>query len=384
MRVAAVIVAAGRGERFGSDLPKQYQLLHGVPLLRHSVLAFAHNADVDAVRVVRDPAHAALCDEAVAGLELLPPVDGGESRQDSVRRGLESLAGEEPPARVLIHDAARPLVSGRCISGVVAALDRHPGAVAAVPVVDSLKRAVDGCVAEDLPREEVWRAQTPQGFHFAPLLAAHRTATDTFSDDVGLARAAGLEVAIVAGDADNLKVTTADDLHRAQRLLAGGGADVRVGQGFDVHRFGPGDHVRLCGIDVAHDAGLAGHSDADVALHALTDALLGSIGADDIGAHFPPGEAQWRDTDSAVFVNHALKLIRERGGVIAHVDVTIVCEAPRIGPHRAAMRTRLAALLGLDESRTSVKATTTERLGFTGRGEGIAAFATASVRLPPA
>jgi len=383
MQVAAVIVAAGSGERFGGARPKQYQPLQGLPLLRHSILAFVHNAAVDAVTVVRDPDHAAFYDAATDGLSLRPPVDGGASRQESVRFGLESLT-EAAPAKVLIHDAARPLVSGRTIAAVVDALNAHAGAVAAVSVVDSLKRRAGGRVVEDVPREEMWRAQTPQGFRFDAILAAHRAATTSFTDDVGLARAAGMEVAIVPSDDDNLKVTTADDLVRAERLLAARTGDVRVGQGIDVHRFGPGDGVRLCGIDVPHDAGLIGHSDADVVLHAVTDAILGALGAGDIGQHFPPSEARWRDADSAGFVAHAMSLLAGRGGVVAHVDVTIVCQAPRIGPHREAMRARLAALLHIAIDRASVKATTTEQLGFTGRGEGIAAFATVSLRLPPA
>jgi 2-C-methyl-D-erythritol 4-phosphate cytidylyltransferase/2-C-methyl-D-erythritol 2,4-cyclodiphosphate synthase len=299
-----------------------------------------------------------------------------------VRLGLESLAGLAP-ARVLIHDAARPFLAPAVIDRVVAALAEAPGAIPVLPLSDTVKRGVDGRVVETLDRAQLWRAQTPQGFRYAEILAAHRAAAGSeLPDDAAVAERAGIEVRLVAGDAANVKVTTSEDLARAERDLRLGEADIRTGQGFDVHAFGPGDHVWLCGVQVPHERGLVGHSDADVALHALTDAVLGAIGAGDIGMHFPPSDPQWRGAPSERFLRHAASLVAEAGGSIAHVDVTIIGERPKVGPHRAAMVERIAGILALDPRRVSVKATTTERLGFTGRGEGIAAQAVATVRLP--
>ena len=379
----ALIVAAGRAERFGGGVPKQYLPLAGRPVLRHSIETFLAHPAVDAVRAVIQPEHRALYDAATAGLALLPPVDGGATRQRSVLNGLESLR-ELAPARVLIHDAARPLVDAKLIGRTLAALDRAAGAVAAVPVTDTLKRTDDGrSVAGTVERAGLWRAQTPQGFRYADILAAHRAARDgAFTDDAAVAEAAGLAVALVAGSDDNLKVTTEADLERARRLLQGAAVEWRTGSGFDVHGFGSGDAVMLCGVRVPHDRGLAGHSDADVGLHALTDAILGAIGAGDIGGHFPPNEPEWRGADSARFLAHAAGLVAARGGRLVHVDVTLICERPKIGPHRAAMVARVAGILGLAPDRVSVKATTTDGLGFTGRGEGIAAQAVATVALP--
>ncbi|HLB81060.1 MAG TPA: bifunctional 2-C-methyl-D-erythritol 4-phosphate cytidylyltransferase/2-C-methyl-D-erythritol 2,4-cyclodiphosphate synthase [Dongiaceae bacterium] len=380
----ALIVAAGRAERFGGGVPKQYLPLAGRPVLRHSIETFLAHPAVDAVRAVIQPEHRALYDAATAGLALLPPVDGGATRQRSVLNGLESLR-ELAPARVLIHDAARPLVDAPLIGRTLAALDRVAGAVAAVPVTDTLKRAAgDGrSVAATVQRAGLWRAQTPQGFRYADILAAHRAARDgAFTDDAAVAEAAGIAVALVTGSDDNLKVTTAADLERARRLLQGAAVEWRTGSGFDVHGFGPGDAVMLCGLRVPHERGLVGHSDADVGLHALTDAVLGAIGAGDIGSHFPPGEPEWRGADSARFLAHAAELVAARGGRIVHVDVTLICERPKIGPHRAAMVARIAEILGLESDRVSVKATTTDGLGFAGRGEGIAAQAIATVALP--
>jgi 2-C-methyl-D-erythritol 4-phosphate cytidylyltransferase/2-C-methyl-D-erythritol 2,4-cyclodiphosphate synthase len=386
----ALIVAAGSGERFGGEKPKQYLSLAGRPLLRHAVEAFLGHPAVTAVQVVYQPAHRSLYDEATAGLVLPEPVPGGATRQDSGRLGLERLAcwPGGPPARVLIHDAARPLVGAGTISRVLAALDQAPAAIAAVPVIDTLKRAEGGRTAGTVDRAGLWQAQTPQGFHFQTILEAHRRLAGAgLTDDAAVAEAAGLSVALVPGSPDNLKVTTPDDLDRAHRLLgtpSAGFADVRTGLGFDVHRFAAGDGVMLCGVPVPHSHRLEGHSDADVALHALTDAILGAIGAGDIGSHFPPSDLRWRGADSAVFLGHAVALVRARGGIIGHVDLTLICERPKIGPHRAAMVTRLAGLLGIAEDRVSVKATTTERLGFTGREEGIAAQAVATIVLPGA
>jgi 2-C-methyl-D-erythritol 4-phosphate cytidylyltransferase/2-C-methyl-D-erythritol 2,4-cyclodiphosphate synthase len=379
----ALVVAAGRGQRFGGETPKQYAPLAGRPLLRHSLAAFASHPGIDAVRAVIHPDDGAHYDAAAEGLDLLPAVPGGASRQESVRLGLESLE-ETAPERVLIHDGARPFVEPALIARVLDALDRAPGAIAALPVTDTLKRGEAERISGTVAREGLWRAQTPQGFRFEEILAAHRAARNEadLTDDAAVAERAGLEVLLVAGSPANLKVTTPGDLSRAERWLAGAGEEMRTGSGFDVHRFGPGEQVRLCGIDVPHDAGLLGHSDADVGLHAVVDALLGAVAAGDIGEHFPPGDPRWKDADSAVFVQHTREILEARGARIVNVDVTLVCEQPKIGPHRAAMRERLAELLGVAAEQVSVKATTTERLGFTGRGEGLAAQATAVVALP--
>jgi 2-C-methyl-D-erythritol 4-phosphate cytidylyltransferase/2-C-methyl-D-erythritol 2,4-cyclodiphosphate synthase len=299
-----------------------------------------------------------------------------------VRLGLEALAPNRPE-RVLIHDGARPFPDSELIDRVIAGLDEASAAIPCLPLRDTIKRAEDGMIRETADRSALWRAQTPQGFHFDAILAAHRAAAGCqLTDDSAVAEAAGLAPVLVAGSEDNLKVTTAEDLAIIERLTAAQHSDVRVGQGFDVHAFGPGDHVRICGIEIPHDQSLAGHSDADVGLHALTDALLGAIGEGDIGMHFPPGDPRWRGAASDQFLRHAADLVRARGGAIAAVDVTIVCERPKIGPHRAAMIERVAAILGIAGARVSIKATTTDKLGFTGRGEGIAAQAVATVRLP--
>ena len=382
----ALIVAAGRGTRFGGALPKQYLPLGGKCVLRHAVAAFATHPRIAGVQVViRDEDRRVFAD-AVAGLAVLPPVPGGAERQDSVRLGLEALLLHDP-ARVLIHDAARPNPDPALIDRVLDALDRAPAAIPALPVGDTLKRVVAGEVRDTVDRAQLWRAQTPQGFHFAAILAAHRAAAKgrrgrVLTDDAAVAEAAGMAPIVVLGSEDNLKVTTTQDLAAAERLFAARTGDIRVGQGFDVHPVGPGDHIMVCGLRIPHDASLVGHSDADVGLHALTDALLGAIGAGDIGMHFPPSEPRWRGAASDQFLAHAATLVRDKGGEIAAVDVTIICERPKIAPHRARMIERLAAILAISPARVSVKATTTERLGFTGRGEGIAAQAVATVRLP--
>ncbi|NUB23783.1 bifunctional 2-C-methyl-D-erythritol 4-phosphate cytidylyltransferase/2-C-methyl-D-erythritol 2,4-cyclodiphosphate synthase [Azospirillum brasilense] len=378
----ALIVAAGSGQRFGAEQPKQYLDLAGQPVLRRTVEAFRRHPKVSAVRVVINPAFRDLYDAAVAGLDLPEPVAGGASRQDSVRNGLEALA-DSAPGLVLIHDAARPLIDSDTINAVIAALDTHPAALAAVPVTDTLKRGDDGLVAGTVDRSGLWRAQTPQGFRFPAILAAHRDAAGLeLTDDAAVAERAGLPVALVPAREENFKVTTPDDLTRATRALDSALSDIRTGSGFDVHRFAEGDHVTLCGVRVPHTQRLDGHSDADVGLHALTDAILGALCAGDIGSHFPPSDPQWRGADSALFLKHAAELVTARGGRIAHVDVTIICERPKVGPHREAMTARVADILGMPVDRVSVKATTTERLGFTGRGEGIAAQAMATIRLP--
>jgi len=382
MNCIALVVAAGRGTRFGGAVPKQYLPLAGRPVLRHSLETLAHHPGIDRVGVVFNPDDAALYDGATAGLDLLPPVAGGVARQDSVRLGLESIA-ELKPAMVLIHDAARPFLDIATIDKVIGALDETPGAIPALPLRDTVKRGAGRVVAETLDRANLWRVQTPQGFRYGDILAAHRAAGGLdLTDDAAVAERAGLAVSLVDGSEANFKVTSEDDLREAERRLAAGLGDVRTGQGFDVHVFGPGDHLFLCGVKILHDRGLIGHSDADAGLHALTDAILGCIGAGDIGMHFPPSDPQWLGAPSHRFLRHAADLVRARGGAISHVDVTIVCERPKIGPHRAAMVARIAEILGLDPGRVSVKATTTEKLGFTGRGEGLAAQAVATVRLP--
>jgi 2-C-methyl-D-erythritol 4-phosphate cytidylyltransferase/2-C-methyl-D-erythritol 2,4-cyclodiphosphate synthase len=382
MSTVALIVAAGRGRRFGDPLPKQYQMLAGQPVLRHTARAFLGHRQVDAVRVVIGPDDAELYAAAIGDLNLLPPVVGGAERQDSVRLGLESLA-ERAPAIVLIHDAARPLVDDGVIARAIAGLAAHDGAIAAVPVTDTIKRADGPAIVATVDRAHLWRAQTPQAFRYPAILAAHRAAAGAaLSDDAAVAERAGLTVGVTLGDETNVKITTPDDLARAERHLQARLGLPRVGNGFDVHRFGPGDHVMLCGIKIAHGQGLVGHSDADVGLHALTDAILGALGDGDIGQHFSPADPRWRGADSSQFLRHAADLVAARDGRIVHVDVTLICERPKIAPQRAAMVARIAEILQIPADRVSVKATTTEGLGFTGRAEGIAGQATATVLLP--
>ena len=377
----ALIVASGRGQRFGGARPKQYQPLAGQPMLRHCLERFRRHPRIGAVRAVIHPADRALYDAAAQGLDLLAPAEGGPSRQESVRLGLESLS-TAPPERVLIHDGARPLIAPALIERVLDGLAAHAAVLPALPVSDTLKRVADGCVRGTVERQGLYRAQTPQGFDYRRILAAHRAARGAeLTDDGAVAEAAGIEVAVVAGDEANLKITDPADLARAERLLERG-LMARTGLGFDVHRLGPGDGLVLLGVRLEGPLRLIGHSDADVGLHALTDALLGTLGAGDIGSHFPPSEARWAGADSALFLDHARRLIEDAGGRIEHVDVTLICEWPKIGPHRARMVDCVAGLLALPPGRVSVKATTTEQLGFVGRGEGIAAQAVATVNLP--
>lgn len=384
---AALIVAAGRGRRFGADAPKQYLALGQWSVLGRAAAAFAAHPRVGQVRVVIHSDDRDLYESATRGLGLGDPVIGGAKRQDSVRLGLESLAAGGPE-NVLIHDAARPLVDGALIGRVIGALDDFDAAIPALAVTDTIKLGTGGVVTGAMPRDGLFRAQTPQGFRFAAILEAHRRAhkesREEFTDDAAIATFAGIEVALVAGSENNLKITTDDDLSRARAVLAGAmNGETRTGFGYDVHAFDaakPGP-VRLGGVDLPHCRGLAGHSDADAALHAATDALLGCIAAGDIGAHFPPSDAKWKNADSQIFLKHAGELVSAAGGRIVNLDITIICEEPRIGPHRDAMRARIADILGIDQGRVSVKATTTERLGALGRGEGIAAQAVATVSL---
>ncbi len=386
-RIAVLIVAAGKGERAGTRLPKQYERLGGRPMLRRTVEAFAaHFANQECpVQVVIGPGQQALAAEALAGLALPAPVTGGATRQESVRRGLEALAsffpGGDAPDFVLIHDAARPLVSSRVIGDVVKALEGGAdGALPMVAAADTLRRkGLDGRWTL-VPRDGLYRAQTPQGFIYAAIASAHRDhAAHDVTDDAALAELAGLKVDMVKGEEKNIKVTRNEDFALAEKLLGAG--DVRTASGYDVHKFTVGDHIMLCGIRVAHDHGLEGHSDADVGLHAITDALLGCVGEGDIGQHFPPSDERWRGAPSWKFLDHAAALVAAKGGVVSHVDVTLICERPKVGPHREAMRAKIAEILKIELSRVSVKATTTEGLGFTGRREGIAAQAIATVKL---
>lgn len=384
-RISALIVAAGSGSRVGAHVPKQYLSLCGQPILARTIGAFADHPAITDLQVVIGAEHAEHYATATAGLSLPPPVIGGATRQESVLLGLEALAnGPNPPDLVLIHDAARPLVTAASIDRVIAALADQPGAIAALPVVDTLWRADAGAgCAALVERQALWRAQTPQGFQFPAILAAHRAgAGQALTDDAAVARAAGLVVTLVLGDEDAMKITTPNDVARAEAILLQRLADIRVGTGFDVHKFQPGDHVMLCGVRVPHDCGLEGHSDADVGLHALTDAILGALGDGDIGSHFPPSDARWKGADSARFLRHAADLVAARGGMIAHLDVTILAERPKVGPYRDAMRARIADITGIAIDRVGVKATTTEGLGFTGRREGMAAQASATIRLP--
>jgi 2-C-methyl-D-erythritol 4-phosphate cytidylyltransferase/2-C-methyl-D-erythritol 2,4-cyclodiphosphate synthase len=383
VRAVALIVAAGRGLRLGGELPKQYRLMAGKPLLRHALERFTARPDLAGVRAVIGPDQEADYQRAVDGLCMLPPIPGGTSRQDSVRLGLEALAGD-PPSHVLIHDAARPLVSDGLIGRVLTALEDADAVLPVLPVTDTLKRVEAGLATAGPDRSVLARAQTPQGFRYEAILAAHRAlAGRELTDDTALAEAAGLTVHCVPGEEANLKVTTADDL-RLAGLLLGAARSYRTGLGYDVHAFAEGRPLILCGVPVPHSHGLLGHSDADAPLHALTDALLGTIGAGDIGQHFPPSDPRWKDADSALFLRHAVQLLEARGGRVENVDLMIICESPRIGPHRVAMQERLSAILGLPPDRVSIKATTSEGLGFTGRGEGLAAQALATVSFPEA
>ena len=379
-RIAVLIVAAGKGERAGGSIPKQYAALLGQPMLRRSVAAFVGRGTI---QVMIGPDQEALCQDACTGLGLRPPVIGGATRQESVWRGLEALAVDAPEF-VLIHDAARPLVSRGLIDGVIAALEAGTdAAVPLLPVADTLRKMESGKWIT-VPRDGLLRAQTPQGFRFAAILKAHHDhAAEDVTDDMALAELAGLTIVAVPGEETNMKVTKAEDFAVAEGLLSARLGETRTGSGYDVHRFVAGDHVWLCGVKIAHDHGLEGHSDADAGLHALTDAILGAIGEGDIGQHFPPTDERWRGAPSWKFLDHAAELVRAKGGALIHCDVTIICERPKIGPHRDAMRARIAEILHLDISRVSVQATTTEGLGFTGRREGLAAQALATVRVPP-
>ncbi|WP_296479219.1 bifunctional 2-C-methyl-D-erythritol 4-phosphate cytidylyltransferase/2-C-methyl-D-erythritol 2,4-cyclodiphosphate synthase [Roseinatronobacter sp.] len=374
--IAAIIVAAGRGTRAGGDVPKQWRILAGRAVLAHTLDAF-RRAGVERMILVIHP------DDRSRAMPLAAPdvtlVNGGDTRVASVRAALEALL-HDAPQHVLIHDGARPLVSASVINDVRDALRHADGAAPALPVVDALWRGADGHVAAAVPRAGLFRAQTPQGFDFSAILHAHRAHKGEAADDVEIARAAGMEIVMTPGCEDNIKLTYQADFDRAERLITDRqerDMDIRLGNGYDVHRFGPGDGCWLCGIKVPHDRALQGHSDADVGMHALTDAIYGALAEGDIGRHFPPSDPQWKGADSRIFLRHAAELMRERGFRLNNCDVTLICERPKIGPHALAMQAELAEIMGCDLHRVSVKATTSERLGFTGREEGIAAIATA-------
>lgn len=393
VHTAVLIVAAGRGTRARSqgtpDVPKQYLPAGGMALLARVLSTFLDHPAIDGVLTVVHPDDLARYRASLPAPapKLLDPCMGGPTRQASVLNGLEALA-PHAPERVLIHDAARPFIDADLVDRVIAALDREPGVIPALAVADTLKRVDErGRIVETVAREGLSRAQTPQGFHFRPILAAHRAAAaaglTNFTDDAAVAAWHGLAVVTVDGSERNRKLTTAEDMGMAeQHLGSGAGSDVRTGTGFDVHRFTDGDHVWLCGVRIAHTHSLQGHSDADVGLHALTDALLGAIGDGDIGQHFPPSDARWKGAPSRLFLADAARRVLALGGTISNVDVTLLCEAPKIAPHRDAMRARIGEILGIAAARVGVKATTTEGLGFTGRREGIAAMAVATVMLP--
>lgn len=375
--IVALIVAAGKGERAGGDIPKQYRNFRGQTVLAHAIDALVAHPAIDDIRVVIGDGQDQAYRQAIGPRDLPSPIIGGASRQDSVRNGLEAIAASGGADIVLIHDAARPFTPEPVIDRLVDALGGDIGAIPALPVIDSLAR-IDGASVD---RSEFVTIQTPQAFRFEMILAAHRSwAGDrSATDDAAIARAAGHSVALVEGDPALKKITFAEDFAMPSNLSAPSPATVRTGLGYDVHAFAEGDHVWLCGVEIPHDRALAGHSDADVGLHALTDAILGALGEGDIGDHFPPSDPQWKGAPSHRFLGHARDLAAKRNAAIHHVDVTLICEAPRIGPHRAAMRARIAEILAIPEKSVSVKATTTEKLGFTGRGEGIAAQAVATL-----
>jgi 2-C-methyl-D-erythritol 4-phosphate cytidylyltransferase/2-C-methyl-D-erythritol 2,4-cyclodiphosphate synthase len=387
MEFAALVVAGGGGSRAGAGGPKQYRVLLGRPVLRHSLELFTAHREIGAVQTVIR--HEDVADYAAASLGLpkcLPAVPGGKTRQASVFAGLESLE-TTAPRFVLVHDAARPFTDETLLARAIEAARKHGAAIPAVAISDTIKRVdAAGAIVGNLKRSELRAAQTPQVFRFDELLAAHRRAAretrDDFTDDAALMEWAGTPVATFEGSRSNIKLTTPDDFARAAADAAQRLGDVRTGTGYDVHAFGPGDHVTLGGVRIPFERALSGHSDADVLLHALTDAVLGAIGDGDIGAHFPPSDEKWRGADSGVFLRFAADRIRERGGMIAHLNGTLICEAPKIAPHREAMRERIAAICGIETGRVGVQATTNEGMGFIGRGEGIAAMAVATIRLP--
>src|SRR6478609_3752380 len=385
-RTAAILVAAGRGLRAGAGGPKQYRSVGGQSVIFRAMEPFCRHPEISAVQPVLNPDDLAIFNEAVRGLAHSSPARGGATRQESVRAGLEALTGQKPDV-VLIHDAARPFVSAALISRAIAAAGRTGAAIPAIPVADTIKLIDDSGSVEATPERARLRiAQTPQAFRFDAILDAHRRAAregrHDFTDDAALAEWAGLTVATFEGDAANMKLTTPEDFVREEARLGAMLGDVRTGSGYDVHAFGDGDHVMICGIRVPHARGFLAHSDGDVGLHALVDAILGALADGDIGSHFPPSDPKWKGASSDRFLKYAVERVTARGGRIANLEVTLICERPKIGPMRDTMRAKIAEISGIDISRIAVKATTSERLGFTGREEGIAATASATIRLP--
>lgn len=385
-KAAAIIVAAGRGLRAGAGGPKQYRSIAGRTVIARAMDPFCRHPDISAVQPVRNPDDAEIFDQALLGLTYRPAVSGGATRQASVRAGLEALAGD-PPDIVLIHDAARAFVTDAVIARAIAAAGRTGAAIPVVAVTDTIKQVDDAGDVEATPnRAQLRIAQTPQAFRFDVILDAHRRAArdgrEDFTDDAALAEWAGLTVATFEGDAANMKLTTPEDFAREEARLGAALGDIRTGTGYDVHAFGDGDHLMLCGVRVPYSRGFLAHSDGDVGLHALVDAILGALADGDIGSHFPPSDPQWKGAASDKFLAYAMQRVAGRGGRVAHLEVTMICESPKIGPLRDVMRARIAEITGLSLSRVAVKATTSEKLGFTGRQEGIAATASATVRLP--
>lgn len=385
MSTYAIIVAAGSGTRAGGEVPKQYQIIGDQPVIAHTVQAFLNHPQIDGVTVVIGKDHGQYFQNALSGFDLPAPVFGGDTRQQSVFNGLQSIADINPDS-VLIHDAARPFISAQVIDNVISALEQVECSIPAVEVVDTITQVEKNLITGKLNRSTLRAVQTPQGFNFNAIYTAHKTAADagdtTATDDSALMSS----VTVVQGDCANIKLTTASDITQANQIMSQNNFanlnDIRVGQGYDVHAFEDGDHVTLCGEKIPYTKTLKGHSDADVAMHALTDAILGAISEGDIGKHYPPSDPQWKGAASEIFLKGAVKLVEDRGGRLAHCDITIICEAPKLRPHIDAMRQTMGNIMGLELDRMSIKATTSEQLGFTGRGEGIAAMATATVRLP--
>ncbi len=389
MSVAVVIVAGGAGFRAGGELPKQYQFIGGRPVIWWTLKAFVDHPGVSHVQTVIATGHEGLFAAASEGLKIASPVIGGATRQDSCRIGIAACENLET-RKVLIHDAARPFVTAELISHVIAELDRSEGVVPGLPVADTMKLAPGGLVERTVDRQGLWSVQTPQGFDLLSIKAAHEKAYEQklegLTDDAAVAEKFGIKVRVIAGRVENRKLTTAEDIREADQFLITKAnserLDVRVGQGIDFHEFEAGNCVVLCGVKIPHDKKLKGHSDADAAMHALTDAILGALGEGDIGAYFPPSDPQWKNVSSAIFLQKAIDLLDARNGIISNVDITILAEAPRVGPHIAAMKDLLSPLLHVSQHRIAIKATTTEQLGAIGRREGLAAFATATIRLP--
>ncbi len=389
-KIVALITACGRGNRFnrGEGIPKQYLPLAGLPLLRHSILAFLNHPQIDDVMCVIHPEDIALYEEAIAGLDLLNPVFGGDTRQSSIRFGLEALR-EHNPDKVLIHDGVRPFVSKRVINGILEKLETHPAVIPAVAVEDTLKKYSDGKIEWTLERENLWRAQTPQGFIYEDILNSHIAFKDlNFTDDSALNEYAGIPVAIVPGSQNNFKITTEEDYERAKRmasmLIQNVKEENRCGSGFDVHAFREREKdennlIRICGVDIEFDKKIDAHSDGDVGIHAAMDALLGAIGEGDIGEHFSPTDARWKNIDSREMLKIVKHLLVKKGAKILNLDITIICERPKVLKFKNQMKEQMSEVLGINKSRVNIKATTTEKLGFLGRGEGIAAQAVASI-----